>query len=270
MFQKTEPADEPVKKSPVFISRGLILQLCIITLLVLAILVGLEWIIIPRILRRADVQLDSPLVYPWITVGSTTLRYALRGFDLPMPSVAGAKIYLLAGMLLTFVFCPTIALFGWRTRRLERQHLGAHYRPALTTLSSIGYGICAVVVSFVVLSIGPLTLVQTATLTSRCESEEARLLRYETLSEMDHVVSDVVQYRFLPKEIGGGSGSYAGYRLPTKLARTEKAEYTVDVKPDTVLVKAESALCATNTIRVTLNSVGRKGFYMYEGNWGYG
>ena len=270
MSLKTDSDNDPQGKRDGLVSSALLIQLCVITLLALLVLVALERFVITGARARAEVLIDSPFIYPWVTVTNTTLGYALLGIGVSPPSIFSVKIYLLAGILLTFVICPTIVLYGWHKRRLARlSGMSQPMRP-LRSLASVGYGFCTVVSLFVVVTIMPLTALQMLKAKSTCESDEARLLRYETENELNLLISNIVQYRLLPKEISGGGGSFQGYVIPHTLARTDRAEYSVQVKSDTVLVKAESALCATNTISATVDRHGLAGFMMYEGNWGYG
>jgi hypothetical protein len=268
--QKTEPADNTGGKQQSLIPTALLVQLCAIALVALALMVVLERVVMTGARTRMDLQIDSPLVYPWITVGNTTLTAALRGFEGGIPGILSVKIYLLAGMLIVFVMCPTFFLFGWRTRRLERMRGAFVPVRSLRDVSSVGYAFCGIVVCFMVVTIGPLTAIQMTQSASRCESDQARLLRYETTTELNFILDDVLQYRLLPKEVGGGNGSYLGYVIPANLARTDKAEYTAMVKTDQVTVKAESANCATNTMTATLDASGSTRPILFEGNWGYG
>ncbi len=254
-----------------FISTTLLVQLCVIAVVALALMIVLERVVLAGTrMRLVGLQIDSPLVYPWITVGNTTLMAAFRGFGERIPGILSVKIYLLAGILIAFVMCPTFLLFGWRRRRLARMSGAFAPGRSLRDMPSIGYAFCGVVVSFVVVIIGPLTALQVTQTASRCESETTRLLRYETTTELNFILDDVLQYRLLPKEVGGGSGSYLGYAIPANLARTDKAEYTATVNADKVIVKAESANCATNTMTATLDASGLTRPILFEGNWGYG
>ncbi|MCX6143367.1 MAG: hypothetical protein NTZ35_09115 [Ignavibacteriales bacterium] len=270
MSQKTEPTDNTGGKQQHLIPTALLVQLCLIALVALTLMIVLERVVMAGARMRTELQIDSPLVYPWITVGNTTLTAALRGFEGRIPGILSVKIYLLAGMLIVFVMCPTFFLFGWRRRRLAR--MSGSFAPirSLRDVSSIGYAFSGVVVFFVVVTIGPLTAIQMTQSASRCESDAARLLRYETTTELNFILDNILQYRLLPKEVGGGNGSYIGYVIPENLARTDKAEYTATVKADKVIVKAESANCATNTITATLDAHGSARPMDFEGNWGYG
>ena len=270
MSQKTEPAKDPKEKRSGWFSSTFLMQLSVLTGAVLLLLPFLERYLTTGARAHVEVQIDSPLVFPWITVNNTSLRYALRGIEASLPAISSVKIYLLAGILLTFVICPTLVLYGWYKRRLSRLPGASQPIKPSINLTSLGYGFSGVVVFFVVVATIPLTALQMTKAKSSCESDEARLLRYETENELNFIIGNLVQYRLLPKEISGGGGSYLGYVIPKKLARTDRAEYNVQVKSDTVVVKAESALCATNTITATVGPHGLAGFMMLEGNGGYG
>ena len=270
MSLKTDSDNDPNGKREGLVSTKLLIQLGVITLFALLLLMVLERFVITGVRLFQGVLIDSPLVFPWVTLGDPRYVNAWAAIEVTFRANTAAKIYILAGIILTFVVCPTIVLYGWYKRRFARLSGVSQPIKPFGNLTFLGYAFCSVVVLFVVVTIIPLTALQMNKAKSSCESDEARLLRDQTENELNFIISNIVQYHLLPKEIGGGAGSFQGYVIPKLLARTDRAEYSVKVKPDTVIVKAESALCATNTISATVDRHGIVGFMMLEGNWGYG
>lgn len=267
MNQTTEPPKNSGQDRPPEFSPGFLALVCFLTVLVLLLILSVERILAPKMLYYRQLQIDIPLVFPWITASNMSLMgYDTKALRLLDP----ARLYLLSGILIAFVICPTVFLFGWRQRRLERMGSGSSPHGQSRRTVSLGYAFGLVVTLFVGVAVIPMNIVYELSNKSRCENDAARLLRYAVVNDLHLVTANVQQYRLLPKELGGGSGSYLGYEIPEKLARTDNAEYTATVKADTVQIRAESATCATNTITLEINKHGSTGIWRYEGNWGVG
>lgn len=264
MNQITEPSKNPGQDRPPEFSPGFLALVCLLTVLVLLLILGVERILAPRMLYYRQLQIDIPLVFPWITASNMSLMgYDTKALRLLDPT----RLYLLSGILIAFVICPTVFLFGWRQRRLGS---GSSPHGQSRQTVSLGYAFGLVVTLFVGVAVIPMNIVYELSNKSRCENDAARLLRYAVVNDLHLVTANVYQYRLLPKELGGGNGSYLGYEIPEKLARTDNAEYTATVRADTVQIRAESATCATNTITLEINKHGSTGIWRYEGNWGVG
>ncbi|MBM4162542.1 MAG: hypothetical protein FJ217_15755 [Ignavibacteria bacterium] len=209
-------------------------------------------------------------MFPWmygsdITVISASIQTGSSRAWGPSPT---EQIFVLAGIILTFVICPTVYLFGWYRRRIARASSPAQ-RPL--TITSVAQGFCGIVTIVVAISIGPIALLQEASTTSRCEADASRIQRDGMINEMKLLGVDAYTYRVRPKDLDGGSGSYAGYVIPERLARSENGEYTATVSADSMSLKGESATCATNTVSATVNRSGQVYGWRFEGNWlGFG
>ncbi|MFH0989389.1 MAG: hypothetical protein V1799_05160 [bacterium] len=67
--------------------------------------------------------------------------------------------------------------------------------------------------------------------------------------------------------MGGGQGSYSGYRLPQRIAANENATYSATPSAESILFLATSALTAKNTLTVSIDSLGRFGGWKYSGDF---
>ena len=264
MNHKTEPVETPTKDQPHAFTNRFLVQIILLALSALLAMVLVERVGIGAQRASRFAQTDFPLVLPWISAAMPTY-WLDRSGSLPL----AVRLLMLSGILIALILCPTVALFGWRSRRLERAAMGPHAaRPP--NISSIGYLFCGIVTLFVGIAVVPMAVIQQVRYTSSCENDAARLLRYKVQNDINHVVADAFQYRILPKNAGGGDGSYVGYAIPENLARTDNAEFSATPSSDKVMLAAESAFCATDSITLTLDARGQTGVWRYVGNWGAG
>jgi hypothetical protein len=264
MNHKTEQAETPTKNQPQSFTDKFLVQISLFALVALLAMVLVERIGIGAQRPSRFALTDYPLALPWIAAVTSTY-WPDQSIFLPLAN----RIYMLSGILIALIICPTVALFGWRSRRLERAANGSSAaRPP--SISSIGYLFCGIVMLFVAIPVVPLAVLQQLQYKSSCENDAARLLRYYVQNELNHLTADAFQYRIVPKSAGGGEGSYIGYSIPEKLARTDNAEFAAVVEADRVVLTAESAFCSTDSIALSMDAHGQTGTWRYVGNWGVG
>lgn len=264
MNHKTEPVETPTKDQSHSFTNKFLVQIILLALVALLAMVLVERVGIGAQRASRFAQVDYPLVFPWIGATSSTF-WLDQSRSLPLAN----RLFMLSGILIALIICPTVAFFGWRSRRLERAASEPHAaRPP--NISSIGYLFCGIVMLFVGIAVVPMAVIQQVRYTSSCENNAARLLRYKVQNDINHVVADAFQYRIMPKNAGGGDGSYVGYAIPEKLARTDNAEFSAKPSSDKVMLAAESAFCATDSITLSVDARGQTGIWRYVGNWGSG
>ncbi len=87
------------------------------------------------------------------------------------------------------------------------------------------------------------------------------------INDLNNIAAHAYQYKIRPSSMGGGSGAYTGYTIPTKMATNENATYAATPAASTVTVVATSIQNTTNTITVVVDSDGRLGSWTYGGDF---
>lgn len=260
MNLKTD-SEEPGQSKPTSFTNAFLLQISVLTLVALVVMMSVERA--GSALYRT-LLIDNPFLLSWIGA-INSISWLNEPGMLPLSN----RILILSSILLSLVVFPTVFLFGWRSRRLDQSH--STVKPARPVgIGSIVYLFSMIATMFIAIIVVPLTVVQQARYVSSCENTKARLHRYVVEHEIDVLTAGAFQYRILPKSAGGGGGSYLGYTIPEKLARTDEADYTTQISADTVSYVAVSAYCATDRIKVKLDPRGQTPVWIRQGNWGAG
>jgi hypothetical protein len=79
------------------------------------------------------------------------------------------------------------------------------------------------------------------------------------------VKMDVYQYKLLPREKGGGNGTYEGLTLDPSQAKTQNGIYTITIQNRQVSITAQSLLFPSGTIDITVDEQGQTGKYIFKG-----
>jgi|GEM_PF-2256629 hypothetical protein len=261
MNLKTEPEAISGQNEPKSFTNTFLVQISVLALLAVLVMIFAERLGLSTYRRSLT---NEPFLLTWIGAINS-----ISWLDEPGLLPLSNRIIIFSSMLLSFIVFPTVFLFGWRSRRLDRAHGVAAPLRSLG-MGSIAYVFSMIATMFMVITIGPVTVFQQARYVSSCENNNARLLRYNVQHEIDVLTASAFQYRILPKAEGGGGGSYLGYGIPDTLARTDVAEYTAQVSADTVSYVAESAFCETDRMTVKLDPNGKTPVWLMQGNWGSG
>ena len=86
------------------------------------------------------------------------------------------------------------------------------------------------------------------------------------VEDLQNLAVDAVSFRSRPTTMGGGSGSFGGYSIPTKLRSNEDGTFTSTVAAQSVTFVATSAQ-GYGTITSVLDSVGQLGSYTFAGQF---
>jgi hypothetical protein len=268
MNQKTEADIPSDQKRPKEFARGFILTICLLTLMSLVGIYFVEHKVVGRVFSytRDQFDLSAPLVYPWAVVN----QYAVNSFMQPgIPSHISSRLEsgLVAGIVLTFLICPTVFLFSWRKRRLDQ--LNPEYVRVSRPLdgSSLAYTFSGVVTFYIAFTIVPAAFVQERSYNARCASDASQSTRYAIEIELSWIDRNAMQYHLIPRELGGGGGSYIGYTIPETMAKTDNGNFTSKLEADTLNIRGVSAKCATNAIVHRINNKGTVVAVIREGEW---
>ncbi len=87
------------------------------------------------------------------------------------------------------------------------------------------------------------------------------------INDLNNIAAHAYQFKIRPTSMGGGSGAYTGYTIPTKMATNENATFAATPAASSVTVVATSVQNTTNTITVVVDSDGRLGSWTYGGDF---
>ena len=83
------------------------------------------------------------------------------------------------------------------------------------------------------------------------------------INDMNNIAADAYQYRVRLKTMGGGGGSYAGYKIPTKLQSNDDAGDSVDPQSGYVTLTGISSE-GFGSVVATIDSNGNLTNYTYS------
>jgi len=202
--------------------------------------------------------------FPWVNVGGITINHGLTMCSGKIPELPTITIQVscLVSILTVFVISPTLFLFGVRTRAAERAS-----GKALQVLrwSTIQFVLGGMVLFVPALGSIPMAMIQRSVSSSLHESQATVENQDAIMYELNSVACKLYEYRVLPKELGGGNGSFAGFTLPKDLASTTEAQYEIEQRGADAIVKATSVKYPPGTITARISSKGQFLEWKYSG-----
>ncbi len=223
------------------ISRRFLTVLSVLTILVLAVTIGIDHSVSPAShSRRMTLAVSrGGILFPCIIAAAQTIENGLAVFGGKQPEIVPPPVQAaaIAGLSLTFVIFPTVFLFRWRERRL-REDLRNHARPL--SLSDLIYGFCEVTTIFFAVAIVPINFLHQSLYSSLRTRQAIQMNKDIIVDGIVQISVNLRQYRILPKSVGGGGGSCSDYVLPDQLKKTPDATFSVQVVNDTAIVRAQS------------------------------
>ncbi|MGA3246178.1 MAG: hypothetical protein ABSE41_16295 [Bacteroidota bacterium] len=87
------------------------------------------------------------------------------------------------------------------------------------------------------------------------------------INDLNNLAAQAYQFRIRPSSMGGGQGDYTTFAIPTKMQTNENGTYTAAPTTNTIVFTATSAQNASNTIKVTIDSDGKLGTWVYSGDF---
>lgn len=253
MNQKTESTVHDTAPHESEFQPGFIQGLLIVTVATLILVFSFE--------RYVPLQPFSArtqfILYPWVVAGGLTIEQGLDLFSgkSVQPLSFEQQATLLGGLWLVAVLGPTLFLLGWRQRRRERA--SGTVSGKLRT-STIIYFLGGIVTLTAALPALPAAMVQRVVAQQMYDAQAIASNRDAIINELNWIALHAVQYRILPKELGGGVGSYAGYTMPAHMATTDNASYAIqDLTADKIGFVATSTRYPASTVSVAFGSDGR-------------
>lgn len=87
------------------------------------------------------------------------------------------------------------------------------------------------------------------------------------INDLNNLAAQAYQFRIRPSSMGGGQGDYTTFAIPSKMQTNENGTYTAAPTTNTIVFTATSAQNASNTIKVTIDSDGHLGTWVYSGDF---
>lgn len=87
------------------------------------------------------------------------------------------------------------------------------------------------------------------------------------INDLNNLAAVAYQYRIRPQEMGGGAGSYTGFKIPEKMKQNDNAVFEAEViDKDHIRFKATSAK-GFGSVMETIDESGRLGDWTYSGQF---
>jgi hypothetical protein len=94
-----------------------------------------------------------------------------------------------------------------------------------------------------------------------------RVHRDDIINDLNNLAAVAFQYRIRPGSMGGGEGSYSGFKIPPKMLTNSNASYeTVIVQANLVRFRAMSAK-GLGTVEASIDQDGKLSDWMYDGKF---
>jgi hypothetical protein len=218
MSEKTNIPESPSQSIPEF-SPSFVKWLIILTVGTLLLIVFQN----PRPVQGEFLfqhEQDSKyLLNPWNVAAGYTIASGIQEFssgDGFIEVSVGTKIRTLSGIIIGFVIAPTLFLVGWK-RFYEVHSSGNEPWKVLFKPFGILTIIGGVLTVWLALSSFPVAYLQHSVFQSMTQSQAKYTSQDEIMADVAEVSRQGQLYYILPKELGGGGGSYEGFTLPDTL-----------------------------------------------------
>jgi hypothetical protein len=86
------------------------------------------------------------------------------------------------------------------------------------------------------------------------------------LSDINHLGTHALEYRFKLRQLGGGGGSYLGYVAPSRMTPLEDGSFEFSIQPNDIVITATSAY-GFGTVQGTIDSTGTVSNLAYTGDF---
>jgi hypothetical protein len=86
-------------------------------------------------------------------------------------------------------------------------------------------------------------------------------------NDLNNLSVNAFQFKILPSSMGGGSGSYAAYRIPTKLQTNEDGTFTIGSAAAQSITFVATSAVGYGTITAVCDSAGTLGGFTYTGEF---
>ena len=206
-------------------------------------------------------------MFPWVIAAGQTIAAGLSDFSGEAPETISSvyRLSVLGSLLIGLVLGPTLFFFAWRDRKTEESS-GEAFR--VLRASTIMFILGGIIVVSVVMPSLPASIVHQVVSNNLRKAEAVQSTKDRMINDLNTVAFGAVQYHHLPKALGGGDGSYAGFVLPGDLKKTANASYElVSTAKDDAQLKATSLEYPSASIAVRVDANGELRNWEYTGEF---
>jgi hypothetical protein len=242
---------------------GFIWQIVLLTLVVLCFAIYLR----DQEGSIGTMGVESPTsIFPWMIGGKQTIENGLRAFSGKPPAQPpiGDRARALGPLLISMVLCPTVFFFEWRRRRLAK---ASHPQRTPLRMSTTFYVLCGLVTVLVAVVVAPVAYFGENARANTRHSEGVQNNKDAMINELNLLALDAAQYSILPRQLGGGGRSFAGYSVPQTNEKTENAFYTVTATTNVAAFRGTSTRFPSCAIQINVDSLGHMRDWIYEGEF---
>ncbi len=87
------------------------------------------------------------------------------------------------------------------------------------------------------------------------------------INDLNNLAANAYQYRIRPTTMGGGGGSYAGYKIPQRLSSNDNGQFEAIVSNDSTVTFIATSSLKLGTVKALLIKEGRLGMFEYTGEF---
>ncbi|MFH0991416.1 MAG: hypothetical protein V1799_15520 [bacterium] len=267
MSQKIDaPSTFPENQSD--FSKGFIWKISITTIIVLIILALASHSFQQSKNNGRQFLPAGSLTFPWIIGAGVTIQNGLNRFsyesggDEMRPLSEEVRIWTLLSVLVLYVIAPTFFFFGWRKYRIRPV-------PAREPLIMfhVFYLISCIPLLALSISIVPVALIHYRVQSNLREVNAVQENKDLIINELNFIKNNAREYYLLPKQFGGGDGSFTGYQIHADISSTPQSTYSCQTYNDFLYVEAHSAKYPGAVARVKISSDGLFHDWEYEGKF---
>lgn len=261
MSQKIESTDSPNTQQTSEFSPDFVRVLVALTGATLLLVFTFEH----RVFTAAERPLVPTYIYPWVVAGGHTIANGLSEFSGKTPALISTteRLATLLGLLFGFVIGPTLFFFGWYNRRKDRE---SGSKSSVLKGSAVISVIGGILTFAVAIPSIPMAYIQKSVSESIQSAQAVQDNKDQMINDLNMIAYNAKQFRILPKNLDGGSGSYLGYSLPKPLAATEYGTYEVSCTAEEIILKATSKKYPDSRISVHIKKDGL-GLWEYSGDF---
>ena len=205
-----------------------------------------------------------------VVAARSTLELAINEFSgSPVTRMAGWE-YLGAfiNLVLIWFIAPTVFLFGWRSLAAGESG-GTALTKGKRAGVVLGFVLGGAFTATILIANVPGYLAHRSVFHSVQKEEALQHERDDMFNAAQRVYYDAYQYFILPKDMGGGGNSYVGYSPGDDILKEDRVRQATivlkDVRPGSIILRAESKLYPGCAVGFTINSAGQATNVVREG-----